>query len=74
MGNWNDPENDMSGLFEEDTGIKKYFEPKVDRQKPAAPWATKSPGPISRMISRQIRVPSAFFRLMQRNVPTAVRT
>lgn len=43
MGNWNDPENDMSGLFEEDTGIKKYFEPKVERQKPAAPWATKSP-------------------------------
>ncbi|MCR4776172.1 MAG: TFIIB-type zinc ribbon-containing protein [Saccharofermentans sp.] len=43
MGNWNEPENDMSGIFEEDTGVKKYFEPKVDRQKPAAPWTTRSP-------------------------------
>ena len=45
MGNWNDPENDMSGLIvgDVDTGVKKYFEPKVENQKAASPWATKSP-------------------------------
>ena len=43
MSNWNDPENDMTGLdFEEDSGIKKYFEPKVDR-KPPAPWLSNNP-------------------------------
>ena len=44
MGNWNDPENDMTGFMngEEDSGIKKYFEPKVDRSAPA-PWLSKNP-------------------------------
>ena len=39
--NQDDPGNDLNDLFteEEDTGIKKYFEPAVDRKKPVAPWA-----------------------------------
>ena len=45
MGNWNDPENDMTGLFndEEDSGIKKYFEPKVNREKPVPTWMSTNP-------------------------------
>ena len=44
MGNWNDPENDMTKIItgEEDSGIKKYFEPAVDRT-PPAPWLSTNP-------------------------------
>ena len=45
MGNWNDPENDMTGFItgEEDSGIKKYFEPKVNRENPVPTWMSKNP-------------------------------
>lgn len=45
MGNWNDSANDMTGFIksEEDTGVKRYFEPKVRREPFVPAWATKSP-------------------------------
>ena len=47
MGNWNDPENDMTGFISEEDEKKNldrvFFEPKVNREKPAAPWASTSP-------------------------------
>lgn len=45
MGNWNDPDNDMTGFMknEEDTGVKQYFRPSVNRDPFVPAWATKSP-------------------------------
>ncbi len=48
MGNWNDPENDMTGFVPNEDEERKnldrvFFEPKVNREKPAAPWASTSP-------------------------------
>lgn len=47
MGNWNDPENDMTGFISEEDAKKNldrvFFEPKVNRDAPAAPWASTSP-------------------------------
>lgn len=48
MGNWNDPENDMTGFIASEEEEKKnldrvFFEPKVNREKPVAPWASPSP-------------------------------
>lgn len=47
MGNWNDPENDMTGFISEEDAKKNldrvFFEPQVNRDAPAAPWASTSP-------------------------------
>lgn len=45
MGIWNDPDSDMTGFIkgDEDTGVKRYFEPAVTRTSFVPEWATKSP-------------------------------
>ena len=71
MGNWNDPENDMTGFLtdEEDSGIKKYFEPKVDRR-PPAPWLSKNPWANQQDKNNEDGTPVSVFSSNAKKCPT----